>query len=241
MSEGFAEFSASLYVQYVRQDQKKFLDFWNDQRDRIIQSGPQTKDIKPYTIGPVTQGYRLSSGKTRAAYQYLVYPKGAYILHMIRMMFNNGRDHDKFFQEMMKDFIQAHYNQDVSTEDFKRSVEKHMSSEMDLDGNQRLDWFFNEYVYGTSLPTYKLESSFDKNSDGDLVFSMKLAQSGVDERFRMLVPIYLELADGHVTSIGRVALVGNTSQEAKISLKGLKDTPHRAMLNYYDDVLASPN
>jgi len=33
----------------------------------------------------VTQGIRLSSGKTRAAYQFLVYPKGAFILHMIRI------------------------------------------------------------------------------------------------------------------------------------------------------------
>jgi hypothetical protein len=36
-------------------------------------------------------------------------------------------------------------------------------------------------------------------------------------------------------------MVGNTSQEGKIPLKGLKDIPRRAILNYYDDVLASSN
>ena len=36
MSEGFAEFSASLYVWYVRKDMSKFVDFWEDQRQRIV-------------------------------------------------------------------------------------------------------------------------------------------------------------------------------------------------------------
>jgi hypothetical protein len=63
----------------------------------------------------------------------------------------------------------------------------------------------------------------------------------VDDKFRMLVPVYLELADGKIAFLGRVSLVGNNSTEAKVPLKGIKDTPHRAMLNYYDDVLVSPN
>src|SRR5205814_1583409 len=61
MSEGFAEFSASLYAQIVR-GQDKFQDFWENQRKLIIESRPQTRDRKPYTVGPVTQGYRLNSG-----------------------------------------------------------------------------------------------------------------------------------------------------------------------------------
>jgi hypothetical protein len=40
MSEGFAEFSASLYVQQVIRDEHKFLEFWNDQRELITQARP---------------------------------------------------------------------------------------------------------------------------------------------------------------------------------------------------------
>jgi hypothetical protein len=36
-------------------------------------------------------------------------------------------------------------------------------------------------------------------------------------------------------------LVGNNSEAAKVPLKGLKAKPRRAMINYYDDVLASPS
>jgi len=31
---------------------------------------------------------------------------------------------------------------------------------MDLDGNGKLDWFFDEYVYGTEIPHYTISSEF---------------------------------------------------------------------------------
>ena len=118
-------------------------------------------------------------------------------------------------------------------------VEKHMTAEMDVDGNHKMDWFFNDYVYGTQLPAYKFDYSFDKTPEGDVLFGFKVAQSNVDDSFRMLIPIYVELGDGRTLFLGRARLKGNTSVEQKVPLKGLKDTPKRALLNYYDDVLAS--
>jgi len=103
-----------------------------------------------------------------------------------------------------------------------------------------MDWFFNEYVYGTSLPNYKLTYSFDKDQAGETIFSLKIAQSNVDDKFLMIVPVYLELPSGRVVSLGRARMGGNSTLEQKISLKGMKEAPKRAMLNYYDDVLASP-
>ena len=115
-SEGFAKFSASLYVQHML-GVNKFISFWEEERSRSSKPSPATKGIKPYTIGPLTQGYRLSNPKTRAAYQFLVYPKGAYVVHMLRMMMYDSRDKsgdpDARFKVMMQDFVKAHYNQDV--------------------------------------------------------------------------------------------------------------------------------
>jgi hypothetical protein len=55
----------------------------------------------------------------------------------------------------------------------------------------------------------------------------------------MIVPIYLELTDGRTINLGRARLTGSSSVEQKIPIKGLKDVPKRALLNYNDDVLAS--
>jgi aminopeptidase N len=142
---------------------------------------------------------------------------------------------------MMHDFVATYNGKAATTEDFKAMVEKHMTKDMDMEGNQRMDWFFNEYVYGTQLPSYKLDYSFDTGTDGDVVFSFKVTQSKVSDNFRMAVPIYFELADGNIAFVGRAKLTGDSSMEQKVPMKGLKAKPRRALLNYYDDVLASPN
>ncbi len=231
MSEGFAEFSASLYVQFVRKDQAKFIEFWEDQRKLIVDPSPQTKDRRPYTVGPVTQGYRLNNGKTGNVARALIYPKGAYILHMIRMMMYDIKMGDANFQKMMKDFIQTHFNKDISTEDFKAIVEKHITKDMDLAGNGSMDWFFNEWVYGTEMPSYRFEYQVNNGT-----LSGKITQSGVSDHFGMLVPLYADFGKGW-TKLGMATMIGNTSIE--VSDIKLPTTPKRVAICALNDVLAA--
>lgn len=100
----------------------------------------------------------------------------------------------------MRDFVNTYRGHAATTEDCKRAVEKHMAPEMDVEGDRKLDWFFNEYVYGTQIPTYKFDSSFESAPDGTIVLSVNIAQSNVDDKFRMLVPVYLVLDDGKHSS-----------------------------------------
>ena len=238
MSEGFSDMSASLFLQMVEKNPKKFVEFWNDERDLLLERSPQ--GFRAIDAGPLTMGYRTSNSKAGYdTYRRLIYPKGAYILHMVRMMMWDRRTGDDNFKATMQDFVKTYSGKAATTEDFKAMLEKHMTKEMDLDGNGKMDWFFNEYVYGTQLPAYKFDYSFDKNSDGDVVFGLKLTQSNVDDHFVMLIPIYLELADGRTVFMGRARMQGNASIDQKVPLKGVKDAPHRAMINHNADVLAS--
>jgi hypothetical protein len=238
MSEGFADMSAALYLSMIEKNPKKFIEFWNDERDLLLERDAQ--GFRAIDVGPLTMGYRANTSRTGFnVTRRLIYPKGAYILHMIRMMMWDRHTGDQNFKAAMQDFVKTYSGKAATTEDFKAMMEKHMTQAMDLENNHRLDWFFNEYVYGTALPTYRMDSTFDKDANGDVVFGFKVTQSGVDDKFRMIVPIYLELADGRIVNLGRARLVGNTSVENKVPVKGLKDTPKRAVVNYNDDVLAS--
>jgi Peptidase family M1 domain len=240
MSEGFAEMSASLYLQLIEKNPQKFISFWNDQREMLLERDKE--GWRAIDAGPLTLGYRTNNSRTgEFVTERLIYPKGAYILHMIRMMMWDHRTGDENFKATMHDFVRNYTNRAATTEDFKSMIEKHMTPEMDLEGNHKMDWFFNEYVYGTALPSYKFNYSFDKDPSGEVLFNLKVTQSNVNDKFRMLVPIYLELADGRMVNLGRARVSGNSSVEQKVPLKGLKDTPKRAMLSYYDDVLAVPN
>jgi hypothetical protein len=239
MSEGFADMSASLYLTLIEKNPKKFITFWNDERELLLERDAQ--GFRAIDAGPLTMGYRTSNSRTGFdTTRRLIYPKGAYVLHMIRMMMQDNRTHDQRFKETMQDFVNTYRGKAATTEDFKAIVEKHMTQEMDLEGNHKMDWFFDEYVYGTQLPTYQMNATFDTRAGGDVVMSIQLSQSNVNDSFRMLVPIYLELPNG-MFFLGRAHLTGNNTFEQKIPLKGLKDKPRRAAINYYDDVLASPN
>jgi peptidase M1-like protein len=240
MSEGFADMSASLYLSMIEKDPKKFLTFWNDERELLLERNPQ--GYRAIDAGPLTMGYRASNSRTGFdVTRRLIYPKGAYILHMIRMMMFDRQTGDKNFKEAMQDFVNTYRGKAATTEDFKATIEKHMTRDMDLEGNHKMDWFFNEYVYGTQLPSYKLDYSFDTGADGTIILNLNVAQSGVDDKFRMVVPVYLELDEGRVVFLGRMGVTGNNSSPAKVPLRGLKAKPRRALINYSDDVLASPN
>ena len=240
MSEGFAHFSASLFLQnaYGQKGPKMNSKFWNDQRRAILDKNQF--GFRAIDVGPVTMGYRLNSSKAGDnIYSALIYSKGAYILQMIRMMMWNPETGDRDFKGAMQDFVKTYGGHVASTEDFKATIEKHMNRDMNAGGNRKMDWFFDEYVYGTALPSYSLNSQFEKNAAGDAVLVYKCTQAGVDDKFIMNVPVYLELAEGRIALLGRIHITGNNTLQGKVALKGIKDAPKRAVLNYYDDVLAS--
>ena len=238
MSEGFSEFSTSLFVQFIYKDQDRFIKYWDDQRKQIISGNPGTRGMKPYKVGPVTQGNRLSSAKAPDG-RRVMYPKGAFILHMIRMLMIDpkarGMDKDKKFRAMMTDFIKTHYNQDVSTEDFKRAVEKHITPQMDLYQNGKMDWFFNQWVYGTDVPKYEMEYSLSKQK-GQTILNAKITQSEVSDSFVSPVPVYVDYGRGWI-ELGKATIVGNKTYELKNI--PLPRKPKKVAILALKDVLAT--
>jgi len=239
MSEGFSEFSAGIYVQHVYAKKPgRFIKYWDDQRQLIVNGNRGTKGVAAYKVGPITQGNRLSSSKAPGG-RRVMYPKGAYILHMLRMLMIDtkarGLDKDKRFRAMMTDFIKTHYNKDVSTEDFKRIVEKHITPQMDLYKNGKMDWFFDQWVYGTEVPAYEFQYNL-KKSKGKTILNAKITQSGVSKNFVMPVPIYLDFGRGW-SELGKATLVGNTTYELKDIVLGGK--PEKVAILALNDVLAT--
>ncbi len=233
MSEGFSEFSASLYAQFVYKN-NKFLDLWQGHRERIMEKNRMGK--RPADVGSVYMGYRLNTPKTGNVARDMIYPKGAFILHMLRMMMWDKQTGDEKFFAMMKDFVKTHYNSNVSTQDFQRIVEKHMTADMDLDNNKRMAWFFGQWVYGSQIPDYKLDYKLEAADGGKTKLKFKITQSNVDEKFKMRAPIYLDY-DGKLSRLGTVGVFGNsTTEEIEVLLP---QKPKRVLLCAYEDVLCT--
>jgi hypothetical protein len=108
---------------------------------------------------------------------------------------------------------------------------------MDLQGNGKLDWFFDEWVYGTELPHYTISSVFTVAS-GITSVHLKLTQSNVSNNFVMLVPVYMQVKDGEVKRMFNVVIHGNSTVDQTIPL-GKLPSPAKAMLiNYNGDILS---
>ena len=232
MSEGFAEMSASLYLSMIEKDQKKFHAFWKDERDLLLERNPE--GFRAIDAGPLIMGYRANNSRTGFDItRRLIYPKGAYVLHMIRMMMYDARTGDKQFKETMQDFVSTFKGKAASTEDFKAMVEKHMTRGMDLDGNHKMDWFFNQYVYGTGLPQYSFQVSARATADGKTQLSGQLTRAGVPDTWKDVIPVYGH--DGDKTfRLGTIA-VTHASEPVNVTIPAKLD---RVSINDHEDLLA---
>jgi aminopeptidase N len=239
MSEGFADASAAMFLLATRPKPDEYLQFWKEARRSLTEKNAQ--GFRSIDVGPVTMGFRLNSEKAGwGISRNLIYPKGAFILHMVQMMMWTQREGDARFSAMMRDFLSTYRLKAATTEDFKKMVEKHMTPTMDLEGNHKMDWFFREFVYGTDLPNYHFESQVTPNGDASTLH-FKVTQSGVYESFVSTVPIYLELTDGKVIRLGGVRITGNKAVDQTVPLPKFPAPIKKAVINYYYDVLCTEN
>jgi hypothetical protein len=233
LSEGFAEFSGNLYVQY-RQNMKEYLSGWRKEKETLRKSDLNGHKVED--LGPIWMGQRIRSSITNGgSYQDLIYSKGGYVLQMLRMQMMNPRDQDPdhAFKEMMQDYCKTFDNQAASTEDFKSIVDKHMTHGMDLDGNHRMEWFFNQYVYGTGEAQYTFRSKTEATADGKTHIQGEITRTGVSDTWKDAVPLYAHIGDRTV-KMGLIS-VTHPNQPFDFLIPGKID---RVSINDYEDLLA---
>jgi hypothetical protein len=236
LEEGFAEFSAALALQHI-QGWGAYDHFWRNARKEIFAKRPHSA-VADIDAGPITQGIRLQTERSPYAYRSLVYEKGAYVLHMLRMLMWDGADKvpDRRFIAMMHDYASSYAGKQASTADFQRVVERHMVPAMNAGGNGKMDWFFREWVYGTEVPHYVSDLHLE-SAGGEVRIKGRITQEGVAADFRALVPIYLAFDKGQLVRVGLLPMVGRASVPVDVALKPPKK-PRDVLINARSEVLA---
>ena len=236
LSEGFAEFSAGLFLQQAKGGkwQNDYTEFWDRQRRKVLDK--DSFGIAPTDAGPIWLGLRLISPKSEDSYTAVTYAKGAFVLNMLRSIMwgsDGNPKKEQAFIDMMHEFVAAHANSPASTESFKAIAEKHMTKEMDLQGNHSLDWFFNEWVYGTMVPRYKFSYETQPADKGAVKIHVTLTQSEVDENFGMLLPIYADFGHG-MTRLAQVPIIGNSTRTYDLIVP---TAPKKVAFNVFKEIL----
>jgi len=181
LSEGFSDFSGLWYLHAARHGSDKYFGILRRWRANIFDKRDEPS--------PIWLGYRASSSKDEGGYQILVYQKGAWVLHMLRILMLELRTaKEDRFTAMMQDFYRTHRGRRASTADFQRIVEKHIGASM--------DWFFQQWVYGTEIPTYRVAYKADAVENGQYRVTLRVAQENVADGFQMYVPVTVDLGQG---------------------------------------------
>ncbi|HVR38251.1 MAG TPA: M1 family aminopeptidase [Thermoanaerobaculia bacterium] len=237
ISEGFAHFTAALVVQQTG-GWNKYNAFWERQRKNILEKGFKST-ITPDQAGPISQGWRLATWQSPGAYDSIVYSKGAYILHMLRMTMQDRSKPiaDEAFMAMMREFATTYAGKNASTGDFQRVLEKYATPSLKLTKDGKLDWFFRQWVYGTAIPRYASKIDFQDIGGGKYKISGTITQSEVPADFAAVVPIYVYFDKNNFAQLGKVPIVGSTTQQLNFEI-ALPKKPQKFAINALHDVLA---
>lgn len=232
LEKGLAEFGAALAVQQ-RLGRSAQLDYFRVWRDRLL-TAPSGHE-PPITAGPLSIAARMPS----AAASYLLPGKGAFVLQMLRRLSrdSSGAAPDLRFSTMLRDFFATTPGGAATTQAFKTVVERHMTPEMDLAGNGKMDWFFDQWVNGTEIPRLTHDLLVEKTGKHQYRIVGSIQMSDVSDGFRVVVPIYLEDKYGGLMKVAAVRLTGPTRQQLTLTARSTA-RPQRVTINALWDVLA---
>jgi hypothetical protein len=123
--------------------------------------------------GPVDFGVRLQHTGDLLAWHTIVYEKGTWILHMLRQRLG-----DDGFAKMQVRLLRDFAAKPISNEDFRKVASEFVPSGLP---DKNLALFFDTWVYGTGIPTLRLQRT-GRN--------LKLNLSNVEEDFAADVALH---------------------------------------------------
>jgi hypothetical protein len=196
LSEGFAEYSGILYTG-VRSGRGSRDELLGELRESLRL--PPRSEIsfgkgRLVDVGPIILGHRLSTRKTRNAYQTLIYNKGALVLRALHFLLTDPTSGEgNGFFEMMTDFVKRYQNRSASTDDFRRVANEHFAKSP-IGQKYRLnnlDWFFHQFVNRSEFPSYEMQYQIQEQPDGKFILSGTVKQEDAPNDWFMVLPVVI--------------------------------------------------
>jgi len=165
---GVTGYSAALYVENSRKREDLYHGLVRSWKNEILAAENREVEVS------LSDGFGLSEKCAQA--------KAAYVIHMLCMMMRDlDIGSDWRFTAMLRDFLEFYRGEEVTSQDFENQAELYYGAP--------LDWFFDQWVRGTAIPTYASRYEIERRADGKYAVSLEVEQTGVAEEFKMPVPV----------------------------------------------------
>ncbi len=184
MMEALANYSALLYLEKhkgVRALDQVLADY----RTRLLTKLPSGATVE--STGPIIWGERLTLSKVPDAWRVITYEKGSWILHMLRRRLGDER-----FLAMLGQLRKRYQFRTMTTDDLRVAAADALPAGS---FDPRLEGFFEQWVYSTGIPTFKLQSSVHGKAPS-LRVTGTVTQADAPEDFSTWVPVEIQFPKG---------------------------------------------
>lgn len=236
LSEALANYSAFMMVQ--EKDSAAFHLLMDQYRTELMEKNAD--GVAPMEAGPVTLGTRLVSSHFPNGYEAISYGRGTWLIHMLRMMLNDGASTtsmqhatDEPFVRAMRKVRDRYQGKSISTEQLLGVLAEDLPPSLRYEGKSSLQWFLDGWVNGTSIPKLELKNVRILAKGTGAAISGTLLQKDAPEDLVTLVPVYGVIAGKAPLLLGRVFADG---EETSFRLSAPAGT-HKLVLDPNDTIL----
>jgi len=197
--------------------------------------------------GPVTLGGRLLSSHFPQAYDAISYGRGTWLFHMLRSMLQEAAENvgkkdpgggavEEPFVRSLRKVRERYEGKTISTRELLNVLAEDLPPSLRYEGKASLDWFFEGWVNGTSLPRLELEGVKFVAKANATVVSGVILQKDAPEDLVTFVPIYAAVPGKAPVLVGRVFADG---AETSFHLSAPVGT-HKLLLDPNQTILTGP-
>jgi hypothetical protein len=167
--------------------------------------------------GPVTLGGRLSSSQWPSAYEAISYGRGTWLFHMLRTMMRDAerksgtarsrKPEDEPFLLALRKLRTEYEGRAVNSAQLMAVLESELPSSLWYEGHKSLNWFYESWVNGSSVPGFELRGLRFTERAGATLITGTIVQEHAPDSLVSAVPLYASLAGksiflGHVFAEG---------------------------------------
>lgn len=210
LSESFAEYASGLYVLALL-GERRF-------REKMREWKEQAEIADPH--GSIAWCNNLSGTNGFQWRTQLIYNKGPYVVHMLRMMLGMDK-----FTEALKEVLSQNKFQLVTTAAVQAAAERA--------AGYKLDFFFDQWFRSSGIPVFDYSWETEQAEDGTHLLTITTSQRDKANYKQVLMPVYIYLA-GQDDPLIRTRIM--TQPEDVYRLK-IPKKPVRVVLDENHDIL----
>ena len=234
--EALANYSSLMLLE--THDPSRFAAIMQRFRENLLTKNKQDREIAQ--AGPVSLGVRLSNSEFPDGYEMISYGRGTWLLHMLRTMMRDAQPAAARSQPLPQEpFIRALMNlrkqyegRAMTARDMLKAFEAELPRSAWRNGKSSLDWFYEGWINGVSVPKLELQKLKYTEESGRVLITGVIAQKEADKYLIASVPIYTNAKERPVF-LGRVFADGEETTFQLIAPRGTRGVvmdPYQAVL-----------